>query len=280
MTDPEWRECREPQAMLALLRNAGKLSERKARLFAAACCRRIWHLIVDERLQEAVAVAENHADGKVGDEAMSDARDAGLAVYRAAYEHLTGHPPPEIVSMTRTDQSGQTGVAAWLSDHPPVEAPVEAPSSRAAATSAAEAVLRAASTARLLPWTACELAADAAAGGWRLDSQWPVEPMAQRAECAAQAVLLRDLFGSLPFRPVLLPPSVRTWNGGTVRRLAEAAYEQRLLPAGTLEQERLMVLADAIEEAGARDQEVLQHLREQKDHWRGCWAVDLLLGKE
>jgi hypothetical protein len=97
---------------------------------------------------------------------------------------------------------------------------------------------------------------------------------------AVSPFLLRDVFGPLPFRPVPLPPSVRTWNSGTVVRLAQAAYDGRQLPTGTLEHERLMVLADALEEAGCRDQEVLAHLREPGGvHVRGCYVVDLLLGK-
>jgi hypothetical protein len=52
------------------------------------------------------------------------------------------------------------------------------------------------------------------------------------------------------------------------------------MPAGTLEPERLMVLADALEEAGCGDREVLTHFREQgRVHVRGCYVVDLLLGK-
>jgi hypothetical protein len=65
-----------------------------------------------------------------------------------------------------------------------------------------------------------------------------------------------------------------------VPRLAQAAYEQRELPAGTLDVARLAVLADALEEAGHDQVDVLGHLRGPGPHVRGCWAVDLLLGKE
>jgi hypothetical protein len=93
------------------------------------------------------------------------------------------------------------------------------------------------------------------------------------------ASLLRDLFGPLPFRSVTISPSVRTWNGGAARRLAEVAYVERDLPSGHLDTARLAVLADALEEAGVTDAEVLGHLRLAGPHVRGCWPLALLLGK-
>jgi hypothetical protein len=91
---------------------------------------------------------------------------------------------------------------------------------------------------------------------------------------AAQAALLRDLFS--PFRPARPGPA---WQTPQVVALAEAAYEQRELPAGTLDPARLTVLADALEDAGCADADLLGHLRGPGPHVRGCWAVDLLLGK-
>jgi hypothetical protein len=94
-----------------------------------------------------------------------------------------------------------------------------------------------------------------------------------------QPALFREVIGN-PFRPVSISPSVLTWNDATVVRLAQAAYEERHLPAGTLDTNRLAVLADALEEAGCSDADILSHLRGPGPHVRGCWAVDLLLGKE
>ena len=62
--------------------------------------------------------------------------------------------------------------------------------------------------------------------------------------------------------------------------LAQTAYEERVLPGGHLDPARLAVLADALEEAGCTDAEILDHLRGPGSHVRGCWALDLVLGKE
>lgn len=61
--------------------------------------------------------------------------------------------------------------------------------------------------------------------------------------------------------------------------LAQAAYEERN-PDGTLETDRLLVLSDVLEEAGCDSDDLLMHLRSPGPHVRGCWAVDLILGKE
>jgi hypothetical protein len=72
-----------------------------------------------------------------------------------------------------------------------------------------------------------------------------------------------------------LPPLLKTKNP-TILALARAAYDNRLLPAGTLEAGRL---ADAIEAAGYTDDDLLRHLRSTGPHVRGCHAVDAILGR-
>ena len=96
-------------------------------------------------------------------------------------------------------------------------------------------------------------------------------------ERAAQSALVRDIF--TPFRPVAVGPAWLTRRAGAVPSLAQAAYDERDLPAGHLDPARLAVLADALDEAGCTDADVLNHLRGPGPHARGCWAVDLLLGK-
>jgi hypothetical protein len=103
----------------------------------------------------------------------------------------------------------------------------------------------------------------------------PASERTNTEEGAAQAHLLRDIFGN-PFRPATISPA---WLTPTVKNLATAAYENRTLSAGTLEHARLAVLADALEDAGCTNSDILYHLRCPGPHVRGCWALDLLLGK-
>ncbi len=104
-----------------------------------------------------------------------------------------------------------------------------------------------------------------------LDLDGPYGPGAG-PELAEQCRVLRELFGN-PVRPVAVDPAWLCWNGGTIPKLARAIYEE-------LAFDRLPVLADAVEEAGCSTQEILKHLRGEGPHFRGCWAVDLLLGQE
>jgi hypothetical protein len=107
--------------------------------------------------------------------------------------------------------------------------------------------------------------------------RWEDGRPVQHAVEAMQCDLLRDIFGN-PFRPTTLDSARLTWNDSAVVRLAQAAYDNRTLPAGTLDPDRLAVLADALEEAGCTDAEILGHLR--GPHVRGCHIVDLLTGRE
>jgi hypothetical protein len=87
------------------------------------------------------------------------------------------------------------------------------------------------------------------------------------------ANVLRDVFGN-PFRtPTPLPHPVLTWNDHTVPRIAEGIYAERAF-------RRMPILHDALLDAGCTDEALLSHCRNPEGHVLGCWAIDLLTGRE
>jgi hypothetical protein len=106
---------------------------------------------------------------------------------------------------------------------------------------------------------------------WLFEGGTDLTEVPHSVEVAAQVALLHDLFGN-SFRPSTLDPTVLAWNGGTVPKLAQAIYDERRFAD-------LPILADALEEAGCSNPDVLAHCRSDGPHVRGCWAVDFLLGK-
>jgi len=80
---------------------------------------------------------------------------------------------------------------------------------------------------------------------------------------------LREIFGN-PFRPVTVAPA---WQTANVVALAQAIYDDSAF-------DRLPILADALEDAGCDNADILNHCRSGGEHVRGCWVVDLVLGKE
>jgi hypothetical protein len=87
-----------------------------------------------------------------------------------------------------------------------------------------------------------------------------------------EAPILRELFGN-PFRPVALDRAWLARQGGVVQKLPQAIYEERAF-------DRMPILADALEEVGCANADILSHCRSAGPHVRGCWVIDLLLGKQ
>ncbi|MBA4189240.1 MAG: hypothetical protein C0467_14685 [Planctomycetaceae bacterium] len=83
-----------------------------------------------------------------------------------------------------------------------------------------------------------------------------------------QTALLKCLLGN-PFHPLSVDPS---WLTSDVVALARGIYEDRAF-------DRMPILADALQDAGCDNDDVLNHCRAERIHARGCWVVDLLLGK-
>jgi hypothetical protein len=256
MTESDWITATDPQEMLLFLRYGGKASERKLRLFAAACCRRIWHSLYDERSRRAVEAAERYTDGDAAEGELKAAWEAARLAHDEAMAVAVGTAgaggQPSAGEPVRVDGRVHALMAAQWASKRPACGPAWTTDLRFTTVTLVASALNAVA-ASLGP----------AAGGER----------------ATQAALLRGLLGLRPFRPVTLPPSVRTWNEGTIVKLAEAAYQERSLPSGELDRERLAVLADALEEVGADDL-LLGHLRGPGPHVRGDWVIEMLTGRE
>ena len=90
---------------------------------------------------------------------------------------------------------------------------------------------------------------------------------AQR-EAEQQAGLIHCIVGNL-FRPVAFDPA---WRTSDVRALAQGIYDDRAF-------DRLPILADALQDAGCDNDDVLTHSRAATVHARGCWVVDAVLEK-
>jgi hypothetical protein len=231
MTKAEWLTCTDPKPMLEFLR--GKTSDRKLRLFACACCRRIWPLLTDERSRHGIEVAERFVDGLASEQERAIACEKTRAAAAAACRIYAGSVPGG-------------GVFAYPEYDP--------------GWFAAGAAFNALDYSRFRrPYDAAEPAAAAAANA--------------TAEAAVQATLLRDIIGNYPSTSPPLPAAVHAWNNGTVQKIAQAIYDERAF-------DRLPILADALEEAGCTNQDILAHCRQSGEHVRGCWVVDLVLGKE
>ena len=218
MTETEWLGCTDPIPMLEFLR--GKVSDRKLRLFAVACCRKIWPLLADGRSCNAVEVAERFVDG------FSTRHDL------AAANQTANQPCYDAIN--RAD--------GW-DDH-------------------AMAAIAAQKAADDSPDFALSVISHAAILGDHHDTA------RQTVRYTEQCCLLRDILGN-PFRP---PPVSPFWQTTTVKAVAEAIYNERAF-------DRLPILADALEDAGCQDADILGHCRQPGEHARGCWVVDLLLGR-
>jgi hypothetical protein len=224
MTEQEWLACSDPQKMLEFVED--KVSDRKLRLFAVACCRRIWHLMSDERIRAAVEVAERYSDGVASPEEL----DAAQTKVRSCYVEYDPWGIEQEVAEA----------AEWT-----LWAVAKEGTDVAAATAA-----------RVPGYDVTEKT------GWNEARYY--------AAYKGQSDLFRCLLGSLPFRPVTLNPAWRTSN---VTALAQTIYDDRAF-------DRLPILADALEDAGCDNADILNHCRAPGVHVRGCWVVDLLLGRE
>lgn len=119
-----------------------------------------------------------------------------------------------------------------------------------------------------MAFESCHEAAYVAAYSVTTLSPNPLVPSATPNDDRVLCDLLRCVFGN-PFQKPAFP---KTWRTETVVALATGVYQKRAF-------DRLPILADALEEAGCNDRAMLTHLRDPGPHCRGCWVLDLALGK-
>jgi hypothetical protein len=248
MTEAEWVACEEPERMFS--HAADIASNRKARLFVCAECRLRWHLLYHERSRTAVEVAERFADGMAEPEEMFD---AGWCAEAPTFGHDFCDGWREFVTDDRTPpEIEQLVVMGVLS--PNDFAVIETPAVDELVGDVKEATQFAYKTTlsdlrvRLRSYGRPELF-----GAVRWSGAW----------------LVRDIFGN-PFRPVAFSPE---WRTDTAVALAAQMYECRDFSA-------MPILADALQDAGCDSADILDHCRGAGPHVRGCWVVDLVLGKE
>ncbi len=190
LTEADWLTCTDPDVLLRSLRRL--LDDRKLRLLAAACCRRVWHLMTDERSRRMVEVFERHTEGRATDEEWAR---AGAAA-RAAWQETSNPSGPE--------------------DEDPAAAAAHA-ALRATTTAAAQlgpGVLQA------MP----KVWASAVASNVLRETAQAVAPYHTTSpERGPQCGLIRDIFGN-PFRPIAPRPD---WLTPTVKALAAEIYEEQ-----------------------------------------------------
>jgi hypothetical protein len=268
MTEGEWACSIDPGAMIEFLRVSGRASERQFRLYACAVVRRVWHLLNDERSRRAVEVAEGFLEGRVS-------ADQVMTATVAAWDALDRNAPASMAAfVAATGGLIVPALAAW------------------GATNAAAGSVAKSGLVRLNAWSKGYVARDIGSAwaegnpdqeqNWEhfATARWANDEDADKEkERAAQADLLRCIVGPLPFARVHIDPTLLTVNAGLLPRLAQAAYDDRQLPEGVLDAARVNVLADALEECGHADAGLVGHLRGPGPHYRGCHALDAVLGK-
>jgi hypothetical protein len=255
MTEEEWLTEASSYVLLQHLHQHHNVArvpggQRRLRLFRCACCRSAWELFADERCRQAVEVTERLADGAATRAELAVAKEAAAEVERAAtqqYHEASRRHSPESARWRDAFLYHSIAQAALWTAVTQFNVQV------------GHIVAMSVQSAR--------------------SAQVPGGPATHQAAAARheeeriQAGLLRDLFGN-PFRQPAAPaPAILAWNDKTVTRIVQAIYQDR-------DFDRLPVLADALLEAGCDDEELLAHCRSKGPHARGCWAVDLLIGRE
>jgi hypothetical protein len=227
---------------------AGRVSDRKLDLFNLWCCHALHPYLRDRRSVAAVRYAERHVD-----EGWPDT--------------------PERAAVRAAAKQAVAELAQWAHRCP--RTPAEYRARRVYAQAALVAQQTVGSD--LLPsrgvlsnaqFTACAYAWANDDSGATSPDDSPATRALREANLRLQESIFRDIVGN-PLRPAAFDAR---WRTGDVLGLARAAYEDGAF-------ERLPMLADALMDAGCDDAAILGHCQGLGPHARGCWVVDLVIGK-
>lgn len=243
MTKATWFANVYPPHLLPFV--GKRFGNRTLRLFACACAQRVERLVKDARGLSALRFAERMSERDVG-------RLRGRpGVYASAREACT-----ELWARDRSALDA-AGLLALLAEANATRSATESSSANAAA--AATDACTAASLA----------AAYAACRTPEVKTEFPPDcGEAVACEERGQLQLLRDITGN-PFREVRVDP---TWRTSDVVSMARGIRTPS-------DFDRMPVLADALQDAGCENADLLDHCRGGGPHAPGCWAVELLLGR-
>jgi hypothetical protein len=248
MTEAVWLTCTNPDPMFRYLEKTPHTAQRKSRLVAVACCRRLSYWLADPVFEAALDVIERFADGLASQaELVAVDRDVVASVDRLEM----AEDNPETTNAAHAFYQAAQAVEEAAYDDP--DSPY--------AYRMTDVVLR----------TAYAAGYAATAGPRKGDGQdrQGYSKQAESAERQSLAKLVREVFGN-PFRPVAFNPA---WRTSTVVALAKGMYGSRDFSA-------MPILADALQDAGCDSDDILDHCRDANaTHVRGCWVVDLVLGK-
>jgi hypothetical protein len=222
MTEEDWFTTTNPYD---ITHHKHSRDDRKRRLMACACLRRVFGSTLDHQLLTLVGAAEEYADGMVSSSEL-------VALRKSVRKHFHAHDVSEHEKFQLQYHTTKAALMVSEKEFMNFKMALEQ----------------------------CQFAQGS------LDrSLWDLSIEAERR---AQRQIGREIFQN-PYRPITFNSS---WRTSTAVALAESIYTDRAF-------DRLPILADALEDAGCDAAELLAHFRGPELHVRGCWALDLVLGK-
>ena len=258
----DWNNEIDPYVMLQVV--GGEVTERKLRLFACAAARQVWPLLVDPRTRTAVEVAQRYADGLATADELRAAHEAALAASgdaSAEMQDILARADPQTdrwpIFVSILEYAAAANVGVWATDLEIGPADPRWGAHRAYFVEQVRDSVCTAAVHNVSP---------------TLPLGPPPDEVARQAAGEAEMRVLASIVRCLIPDPARTIHIEERWQSATVLSLATGIYEEKAF-------DRMPILADALQDAGCDNEEILNHCRQPGVHSRGCYVVDLLLGK-